>query len=48
MPDTAYIEGSPEVMSNLKHENIIKYFDHFQYNVLLCMVFEYCEVNNKF
>ena len=44
IPNTTYIEANPNIMANLKHENIIKYCEHFQYNQLLYMVFEYCEV----
>ena len=44
IPNTTYIEANPSIMANLKHENIIKYYEHFQYNLLVCMVFEYFEI----
>jgi serine/threonine protein kinase len=32
-------------MSKFKHENIIKYFEHFKQGEYFYIVFEYCEVS---
>ena len=43
-PKPIYVEADPSLMANLKHENIIKFCEYFIDNLLLYMVFEYCEV----